>query len=276
MESEEDDGGIQLLTHLVHRWRTMESRGSEEHITTSVDANSSPNKIPANNMVAARPRAPPYPPPKAQEAVRPRPPQHPPPKAQAPVRPRPPPHPPPTRDTDTGLVPATPAQEAMPGENQGSTPGVDRPPAYPPPTLDTDTGLAPATQAQEAVRPRAPPYPPPEVCGEQGGFVPTVFYGPPTYLESLLPEWVPGPPAYYHPLIDDESRYLNPIPSGDYRVVAVKSRESAVVDDRPAASQETASERAARVEKAHRAYEAQVAWAGYQPEHRSQDIEELD
>ena len=219
----------------------MESRGSEEHITTSVDANSSPNKIPANNMVAARPRAPPYPPPKAQEAVRPRPPQHPPPKAQAPVRPRPPPH--------------------------------------PPPTLDTDTGLAPATQAQEAVRPRAPrppPYPPPEVCGEQGGFVPTVFYGPPTYLESLLPEWVPGPPAYYHPLIDDESRYLNPIPSGDYRVVAVKSRESAVVDDRPAASQETASERAARVEKAHRAYEAQVAWAGYQPEHRSQDIEELD
>ena len=178
MESEEDDGGIQLLMHLVHRWRTTESRGSEEHITTSVDANSSPNKIPANNMVAARPRA--------------------------------------------------------------------------------------------------PPYPPPEVCGEQGGFVPTVFYGPPTYLESLLPEWVPGPPAYYHPLIDDESRYLNPIPSGDYRVVAVKSRESAVVDDRPAASQETASERAARVEKAHRAYEAQVAWAGYQPEHRSQDIEELD
>ena len=79
MESEEDDGGIQLLTHLVHRWRTMESRGSEEHITTSVDANSSPNKIPANNMVAARPRAPPYPPPKAQEAVRPRPPPHPPP-----------------------------------------------------------------------------------------------------------------------------------------------------------------------------------------------------
>ena len=253
MESEEDDGGSQ-------RWRTTESRGSEEHITTSVDANSSPNKIPANNMVAAHPRAPPYPPPKAQEAV----------------RPRPPPHPPPTRDTDTGLVPATPAQEAMPGENQGSTAGVDRPPAYPPPTLDTDTGLAPATQAQEAVRPRAPPYPPPEVCGEQGGFVPTVFYGPPTYLESLLPEWVPGPPAYYHPLIDDESRYLNPIPSGDYRVVAVKSRESAVVDDRPAASQETASERAARVEKAHRAYEAQVAWAGYQPEHRSQDIEELD
>ena len=219
----------------------MESRGSEEHITTSVDANSSPNKIPANNMVAARPRAPPYPPPKAQEAVRPRPPPHPPPKAQEAVCPRPPPHPPPTRDTDTGL--------------------------------------APATQAQEAVRPRAPrppPHPPPEVCGEQGGFVPTVFYGPPTYLESLLPEWVPGPPAYYHPLIDDESRYLNPIPSGDYRVVAVKSRESAVVDDRPAASQETASERAARVEKAHRAYEAQVAWAGYQPEHRSQDIEELD
>ena len=200
----------------------MESRGSEEHITTSVDANSSPNKIPANNMVAARPRAPPYPPPKAQEAVHP------------------------------------------------------RPPPYPPPTPDTNTGLAPATQAQEAVRPRAPPYPPPEVCGEQGGFVPTVFYGPPTYLESLLPEWVPGPPAYYHPLIDDESRYLNPIPSGDYRVVAVKSRESAFVDDRPAASQETASERAASVEKAHRAYEAQVAWAGYQPTHRSQDIEELD
>ena len=254
----------------------MESRGSEEHITTSVDANSSPNKIPANNMVAARPRAPPYPPPKAQEAVRPRPPPHPPPKAQEAVCPRPPPHPPPTRDTDTGLVPATPAQEAMPGENQGSTPGVDRPPAYPPPTLDTDTGLAPATQAQEAVRPRAPrppPHPPPEVCGEQGGFVPTVFYGPPTYLESLLPEWVPGPPAYYHPLIDDESRYLNPIPSGDYRVVAVKSRDPIGWS---AASQETASERAARVEKAHRAYEAQVAWAGYQPTHRSQDIEELD
>ena len=266
MESEEDDGGIQLLTHLVHRWRTMESRGSEEHITTSVDANSSP--LPANNMVAARPRAPPYPPPKAQEAV----------------RPRPPPHPPPTRDTDTGLVPATGT-----GGNAKTT--IRKKPAMSPEQIHQQAARAasshhrtqvdagegpPATQAQEAVRPRAPPYPPPEVCGEQGGFVPTVFYGPPTYLESLLPEWVPGPPAYYHPLIDDESRYLNPIPSGDYRVVAVKSRESAVVDDRPAASQETASERAARVEKAHRAYEAQVAWAGYQPTHRSQDIEELD